>query len=43
VSKYFWKQLLKVILKMTLKENEKPNVFSMYDEVQLLAVKKYKT
>lgn len=41
-QKYFWKQLLKVILKMNFEE-EKPNVFSIYNEVELLADKNYKT
>lgn len=42
-QKYFWKQLLKVILKMNFEEEEKPNVFSIYNEVQSLAGKNHKT
>lgn len=42
-QKYFWKHLLKVILKMNFEKEEKPNVFSIYNEVKLLAVKNHKT
>lgn len=41
-QKYFWKQLLNVILQMNIEEKKQLNVFSMYNEVQLLAVKSHK-